>query len=80
VLAAVHAHDGPAKAADITQTTGLPDGTVRRYLARLADTGRLTKTGRGSYTPVSSVPSVSTSTLDETHETHKTGVLQERAS
>jgi hypothetical protein len=59
ILRAVAAQPEGAKAADVaTAVEGDPE-TVRRYLARLAESGRLQKKGRGLYTaPVPSVPSV----------------------
>jgi len=47
---------GPAK---VALALGLPSDNVKRTLARLAESGRLVKQGRGLYTtPVPSVPSV----------------------
>ena len=54
-------HGAPARAAEVALGTGEDPDKCRRYLARLVDSGRITKTGRGLYTvPVPSVPSVST--------------------
>ncbi len=51
----------PARAAEVALGTGEDPEKCRRYLARLVDSGRITKTGRGLYTvtvpSVSSVPS-----------------------
>lgn len=66
------------RAADVVDHLNVSDDVARRYLARLAESGRLLKRDRGLYVgAVSSVPSVpsqehSLSTPNETHETHET--------
>lgn len=54
ILAYVASQSGPVTPIQVTQALDLPD--ARRYLARMADTGRLLKAGRGLYTGVPSVP------------------------
>lgn len=53
VIALVNAHPEGIRAADVEAKLG-PD--ARRYLARLAETGRIQRARRGLYTPVPSVP------------------------
>lgn len=58
-------HGGPARAAEVALGVGEDADKIRRYLARLVDSGRITKTGRGLYTvPVPSVSSVPTDDED----------------
>jgi len=55
----------PARSAEVALALGLSADNVRRTLARLVDSGRLVKSGRGLYrTPVPSVPSVPTDDED----------------
>jgi hypothetical protein len=46
------------RARDIAAALSLDQATARTYLARLAETGRITRAGRGLYTPVASVATV----------------------
>jgi hypothetical protein len=54
----------PVSPKEVESALGIPD--ARRYLARLAESERLHKVGRGSYTTVPSVPSVPTEGPDGT--------------
>jgi hypothetical protein len=56
IVAYVATQPQPVSPKAVEEALSLPD--ARRYLARLADAGRLTKAGRGLYTPVPTVPSV----------------------
>lgn len=58
VLAHVNAHQDGQRAEDVATALDLDQDTVRRYLSRLAEAGRLHRADRGLYTPVPSVPSV----------------------
>ncbi|WP_168706587.1 AAA family ATPase [Gordonia paraffinivorans] len=58
ILAAVIAAGKPVRASDIAAATGVHPDHVRKYLKRLADSGRITRCGRGLYGGVPSVPSV----------------------
>ncbi|CAN5121059.1 hypothetical protein BH11ACT1_BH11ACT1_19310 [soil metagenome] len=71
IVAYVNTQPDGVRAADVEQALELPD--ARRYLARLADSDRITKTGRGLYKGcVPSVPSVPLPLVDGTHGTHGT--------
>lgn len=54
VIAYVTAQSEPVSPSQVAEALTLPD--ARRYLARLVEAGRLSKAGRGLYTPVPSVP------------------------
>ncbi len=55
----------PARSAEVALALGLSADNVRRTMARLVDSRRLVKSGRGLYrTPVPSVPSVLTDDED----------------
>jgi len=62
IVAFVADYGAPVAPRDVEAALDLPD--ARRYLARLADAGRLLKVGRGLYTPL--VPTVPMS-QDSTH-------------
>ena len=52
-------HPDGVRAADVVAELGLSNDSAKRYLARLADAGRLRKESRGLYLPIlSTVPSV----------------------
>lgn len=55
----------PVSPAQVADALGIPD--ARRYLARLADGGRLSKVARGLYTPVPTVPMSQWPTPLDTH-------------
>ena len=61
ILNWVKAQGVPVTPAQVQTALGIPD--ARRYLARLAETGRITRASRGNYTTVPTVPSVPTSGL-----------------
>jgi hypothetical protein len=42
----------------VAEALGLDGGTIRQYLSRLLQSGRIAKSGRGTYTPVATVASV----------------------
>lgn len=68
IVAHVNAHPDGVRAADVERALELPD--ARRYLARLAESGRITKTGRGLYQGcVPTVPSVPLTLADGTDGT-----------
>jgi hypothetical protein len=54
ILAYLDEHPDGVRAADVAEKLDLPD--ARRYLARLAEAGRLHRAARGLYTPVPTVP------------------------
>lgn len=54
ILAYVAEHPDGVRAADVAEQLDVPD--ARRYLARLADAGRVHRAARGLYTPVPTVP------------------------
>lgn len=54
IVAFVVAQAAPVTPTQVSEALDVPD--ARRYLARLVDTGRLARSGRGLYTPVPSVP------------------------
>jgi len=71
IVAHVNAHPEGVRAADVENALDL--GDARRYLARLADSGRIDKAGRGLYMPsVPTVPSVPLPYADGTHGTDGT--------
>ena len=84
IVAFVAAAPGPVNAADVVAALGIAD--ARTYLSRLAVAGRLTRSGRGLYTPVASVASLHPDTPathpviqgngETQHATHATGVLE----
>ncbi|WP_236595412.1 AAA family ATPase [Mycobacterium paraintracellulare] len=62
------------KAADVTEKLGIDQHKARTYLARLAETGRIRKTARGTYKGVASVASVAYLEDNATHATVATAV------
>lgn len=58
ILAHVNAHPDGQRAEEVATALDLVQDTVRRYLSRLAEGGRIHRADRGHYTPVPSVPSV----------------------
>ena len=53
IIEAVSAHGGPVSPADIAGELDISNDTAGKYLRRLAESGRLLKSGRGLYTPLS---------------------------
>jgi hypothetical protein len=74
VIEVVAKHPDGIGPSEVATALGIAPDTVRRYLARAAETGRVAKAGRGLYTPLSEVSHVSRSGPDGTHETDGTGV------
>lgn len=75
IVAYVNAHPEGARAADVEKALELPD--ARRYLARLAESGRITKTGRGLYRgSVPTIPSVPLTLADGTDGTVGTAICE----
>ncbi len=70
IVALVASSSAPVTARDVEEALGISE--ARRYLARLADSGRLSKAGRGLYTCVPTVPSVPTLESDGTPGTDGT--------
>ena len=65
IVAWLSAHGAPARPAEVALGTGEDPDKCRRYLARLVESGRIAKTGRGlSTVTVPSVPSVPTMDRD----------------
>lgn len=62
------------KAADVSEKLGIDAHKARTYLARLAETGRIQKAGRGTYRGVASVASVACIEDNATHATVATAV------
>lgn len=64
VLALVNdrAPEAHTAAADVTEALGMPADQARVYLNRLANSERINKTGRGAYTSVTSVTTVTNTT------------------
>jgi hypothetical protein len=60
------------QAADVAEKLGIDQTQARVYLNRLADAGRIQKTGRGLYKPVTSVTTVTDCSEDVTHITDVT--------
>lgn len=58
ILACVNEQAAGVKAADVAAALGISTDTTKRYLKRLADSGRIIRLERGTYAPVPSVPSV----------------------
>lgn len=58
IIEYVGAQPAPVTPKDVESALGIPD--ARRYLARLATSGRLKRMGRGQYTSVPTIPSVPT--------------------
>ena len=68
IVAHVSTHPDGVRAADVERALEIPD--ARRYLARLADAGRIEKMGRGLYrSSVPTIPSVPFSGADGTDGT-----------
>ena len=59
---------------DVARDVRVDYDLAKRYLARLADSGSIRKTGRGRYTPVSPVSPVSPSGDGDTGDTGDTGL------
>ncbi|MGZ4563129.1 MAG: AAA family ATPase [Mycobacterium sp.] len=57
------------RAADVAEKLGIDQHKARTYLSRLADSGRIQKTGRGIYKGVASVASVAFKEDNATHAT-----------
>lgn len=80
LIAEVNRHPEGINAAELVILLHEEASTVRRYLRRATDAGRISSSKRGLYTPVTSVTSV-TLTADDpmnvTHETHVTLPIQE---
>lgn len=53
VVEHVNAHPDGVRAADVADALGIDSDTAKRYLARLAEAGRITRQARGLYTPLS---------------------------
>lgn len=58
VVEYVAGHPDGVRAADVVSALDLAEATVRQYLRRAVDAGRLVNPSRGLYTPVTSVTSV----------------------
>ena len=79
ILRYVGSHPGGVRANDVAQALDIDQTQTRIYLARLHESGRVTRPSRGLYTPVSSVTSVTSNgarLTDVTQETLVTGVLE----
>lgn len=75
ILAYVSAQDEPVAPSQVAEALNMPD--ARRYLARMAEAGRLKKMGRGQYGPPGTgVPSVPMSQSKGSLDSHR--VSQER--
>lgn len=59
ILAAVQGHPEGITPKQVAESTGLEKATVDVYIKRAHDAGRINRPSRGTYTPVSSVSSVS---------------------
>jgi hypothetical protein len=68
IVSHVNAHPDGVRASDVERALEIPD--ARRYLARLADAGRIDKSGRGLYK--ASVPTIPSVPLPVAHGTHGT--------
>jgi len=80
IVAWVNEQAEPVRAKDVAAALGISDHTARTYLARIAESGRISKHGRGLYTPVATVASVASEEknhLNATHATHATPSLGE---
>ena len=80
IVATVCRHPEGIKPKDVAELVGLEDMTVRKYLRRAADAGRIANPKRGLYTPVTSVSSVPFpigETTKETEVPEVTGVQDE---
>lgn len=62
-------HRPETRAADVAEKLGVDQHKARTYLSRLADSGRIQKTGRGIYKGVASVASVAFNQDNATHAT-----------
>lgn len=60
IVSAVQQHPEGTGPRDVAEATGVDDATVRRYLRRAVDGGRIKNPSRGVYTPVTTVTSVTT--------------------
>jgi FaeA-like protein len=58
ILGYVNDHPDGVRPAEVATALGIEAHLVRTYLARLSDSGRVTRPARGLYTPVASVASV----------------------
>lgn len=74
ILAAVQQHPEGVGPRDVAEATGVDDATVRRYLRRAVDGGRIENPSRGVYTPVTTVTSVTTEGDTPLEVTHVTDV------
>ena len=64
------------KAADVAENLAIDQHQARTYLYRLADSGRIQKTGRGVYRGVASVASVAFNEDNATHATVATPLYE----
>ncbi|WP_338538172.1 AAA family ATPase [Janibacter terrae] len=72
ILAVVSKHPDGIGPKAVGETVGLSTANAATYLTRLVESGRVDKAGRGKYTPVNSVNSVTSGgdTLAEVHTLH----------
>lgn len=61
---------GPVSPKQVAEALGYPDATVRQYLRRSVEAGRLANPSRGRYTPVTSVTSVTSGGMHSADVTH----------
>lgn len=74
IVSAVQQHPEGTGPRDVAEATGVDDATVRRYLRRAVDGGRIKNPSRGVYTPVTTVTSVTTEGDTPLEVTHVTDV------
>lgn len=69
VVTLVGRYSDGIRAQDVATLLGLETNTASKYLSRAFDAGRISKTGRGVYTPVGSVGSVFSEAHSDTKDT-----------
>lgn len=79
IIAEVGRHPEGVRPGEIAETLDLATNKVRTYLRRAVDAGRIASPGRGLYTPVTSVTSV-TSDPDEQHTSNGCNTLSRDAT
>ncbi len=73
ILAFVASRPDGVRAEDVARELDVDPATARTYLARLVSSERIQRPGRGLYTPVASVSSVSSDGWNDTDATDATG-------
>ena len=74
VLRVVMTASGPVKAAEVAESAGIHPDHARKYLKRLADSGRIHRAGRGLYVGVPTVTSVPNEQKSDQNGTQGTDV------